>query len=141
MYGSDRGQIRDVFFRAWRRYREGLPVEGAERLIVAAALRHPEYHALLVQPADYQDRDYLPEMGTTNPFLHLSMHIAIEEQISIDQPRGIRAHYERIRSQLGDEHEAQHRMMDCLGEMIWQAQRAGTAPDEQQYLACLAACP
>ncbi len=85
----------------------------------------------------YQDKDYLPELGETNPFLHLMMHLTIEEQISIDQPPGIRAHFVRLTQKLESEHDAQHRMMECLSEMIWQAQHDRTQPDAALYFVCL----
>ena len=135
--GQDRGQTREVFFRAWRAHREGHPLEGVEKLIVQVVLRHPEYHALLEHPEPARERDYFPESGQTNPFLHLGMHIAIEEQLSIDQPRGIRGYYQKILMRLPDEHAAQHHMMECLGEMLWQASRQATAPQETVYLDCL----
>ena len=135
--GQDRGQTREVFFRAWRAHREGQPLEGVEKLIVQVVLRHPEYHALLEHPEPARERDYFPESGETNPFLHLGMHIAIEEQLSIDQPRGIRGYYQKILMRLPDEHAAQHHMMECLGEMLWQASRQATAPQESVYLDCL----
>ncbi|MEQ1630253.1 MAG: DUF1841 family protein, partial [Gallionella sp.] len=85
------------------------------------------------------DKDYSPESGATNPFLHLMMHLTIEEQISIDQPPGIRAHFVRLTRKLESEHDAQHQMMECLSEMIWQAQRNRTQPDAAIYLNCLSA--
>ena len=99
--------------------------------------RHPEYHTVLENPQQHQERDYLPEHGAANPFLHLMMHLTIEEQISIDQPPGIRAHFARLTRMFESEHDAQHRMMECLGEMIWHAQRSGTQPDAAIYFACL----
>ena len=135
--GQDRGQTREVFFRAWRAHREGRPLEGAEKLIVQVVLRHPEYHALLEQSETTRERDFFPEAGETNPFLHLGMHIAIEEQLSIDQPRGIRGYYQKLLGQYPDEHTVQHHMMECLGEMLWQASRQATAPQEAVYLDCL----
>lgn len=137
MYGTDRARLRDVFFQAWRRHRAGQPVGGIERMVVDVALRHPEYQRLLEDPAAHVDRDFDPAFGQTNPFLHLGMHIAIEEQLSIDQPRGVRAHYDRLRLRLADEHAAQHVMMECLGEMLWQAQSTGADPSEAVYLECL----
>lgn len=137
MFTHDRKNLREVFFHAWQRYRNGLPLEGVEQLIVAVAQRHPEYQPILDDSERFADRDYSPELGETNPFLHMSMHIAIAEQLSIDQPRGVRAHFRTILAQTGDEHETEHRMMECMGEMLWQAGRAGTAPDEKVYLDCL----
>lgn len=137
MYGTDRARLREVFFNAWRRHRAGQPLEGIERLVIEVARRHPEYQRLLEDPDAQTDRDYNPALGETNPFLHLGMHIAIEEQLSIDQPRGVREHYERLKLRLADEHAAQHVMMECLSEMLWQAQRDNTAPDVSRYLECL----
>ena len=137
MYGTDRARLRDVFFQAWRRHCTGQPLEGIERLVIAVAQHHPEYQSLLDNPDAQIDRDYDPALGETNPFLHLGMHIAIEEQLSIDQPRGVRAHYDRLRLRLADEHAAQHVMMECLAEMLWQAQRTGADPNEAVYLECL----
>ena len=136
LLSRDRHQTREVFFRAWAKHCENLPLEGVEPLIVAVALRHPEYHALLGDPTRAEDRDYLPE--TANPFLHMAMHIAIEEQLALDQPRGIRAQYQRLRARMADEHAVQHRIMECLGEWLWRAGRDGTAPSETDYLSCLA---
>lgn len=142
MFAADnRESLRAVFFCAWQRHRQGQPLEGIEHLVVEVALRHPEYHAVLENPASYSDRDYLPEMGQTNPFLHMAMHIAIEEQLALDQPAGVRSHYQRLLKRLPHEHAAQHHMMECLGEMLWQAARNAGAPQESVYLDCLARLP
>ncbi len=135
--GQDRGQTREVFFRAWRAHREGRPLEGVEKLIVQVLLRHPEYHSTLEQSEATREREYFPETGETNPFLHLGMHIAIEEQLSIDQPLGIRERYQELLRRYPDEHTVQHHMMECLGEMLWQASRRNSAPQESLYLDCL----
>lgn len=137
LYGQDRMGVREVFFRAWQDYREEKPLEGIAKIIVAVALRHPEYHASLENPEQFQDRDYLPDQGETNPFLHMGMHITLEEQISTDRPAGIRQLYREKVQLIGDEHEVQHLMMDCLGETLWQAQSQNRQPDEQSYLQCL----
>jgi hypothetical protein len=100
-------------------------------------LLHPEYHAILEQPDRHADRDYLPEAGHLNPFLHLSLHLAVAEQLSIDQPAGIAERYRSLVRHTGSDHAALHAVMECLGEVIWQAQRAGTTPDERLYMDCL----
>ena len=92
---------------------------------------------MLDQPERYRDRDWPPEMGETNPFLHLSMHLAISEQLSIDQPPGIKAAYQRLCLRQGDAHRAQHAVMDCLAEMIWRSQRDGVPPDGAAYVRCV----
>ena len=98
---------------------------------------HPEYHADLADPAAAQAAVYDVEAGRTNPFLHLSMHVSIDEQIGIDQPRGIKQAVELLAARLGSVHEAQHAVMECLGEMIWASQRSGLPPDGEKYLACV----
>jgi hypothetical protein len=137
LYGNDRRQLREVMFKAWRKQAHGEPLEGIEQLIVAVARRHPEYHAILENEDANADRDYNPDSGEHNPFLHLAFHMAIEEQLAVNQPPGLRDHYQRLCIRQGDEHEAQHRVMECLAEMIWQAGRGGTAPDPKIYLDCL----
>lgn len=137
MFNPSRDQVRQFFFTVWAKYQAGQPLAGAEQPALDVVLAHPEYHALLDQPGRYQDRDYLPESGETNPFLHLSMHLAIAEQLSVDQPSGIRERYERLLKRAGNAMDAQHDVMDCLGEMIWQVQRHQTAFDSPAYLNCL----
>jgi hypothetical protein len=137
MFNPTRDEVRQFFFAAWRKYREGAPLEGLETVAVEIALLHPEYHHVLDDPARFLDRDYTPEAGQTNPFLHMSMHMAVAEQVSIDQPAGIRAEFERIAAARGDRHDALHAVLDCLGEVVWQAQRDRTAPDGEAYLECL----
>ena len=137
LYGQDRRELRQIYFRAWRKHSTGELLEGAEALIVAVALRHPEYQALLASPESGEERDWHPALGEANPFLHMGLHIAIEEQLALDRPPGIRLHFARLCRQCGDEHAAQHWMMECLGKMLWQAGRDGTPPDTQIYLQCL----
>jgi len=92
---------------------------------------------MLEAPERHVDRDYRPEEGDINPFLHLSLHLAVAEQLAIDQPPGIVAQYERLRAARGDDHAALHAIVECLGEVVWQAQRLGTPPDAALYLSCL----
>lgn len=137
MFNPSRDQVRQFFFGVWAKYRAGESLAGAELPALDAVLAHPEYHVILDQPERYQERDYLPESGEINPFLHLSMHLAIAEQLSVDQPPGIRDRYQRLLRQHGDAMTAQHAIMDCLAEMIWQVQRHQTAFDSASYLHCL----
>jgi hypothetical protein len=137
MFSPSRDQARRFFFDTWQHYREGQPLEPLGRSALAVILLHPEYHRLLDQPERYLERDYAPEGGDLNPFLHLSLHLAVSEQLSIDQPRGIRAEFERVRAALGDEHEALHAVLECLGQTLWESQRNGAPPDQHTYLECL----
>ncbi|MCU0803669.1 MAG: DUF1841 family protein [Burkholderiales bacterium] len=137
MFNPSREQVRQFFFDAWRKYRARQPLEGLETVAVEIALLHAEYHPLLDDPARSLDADYTPEQGAMNPFLHMSLHMAIEEQLSIDQPPGIRAEFERVLASRGDRHAALHAVLDCLGEVVWRAQRERAAPDAVAYLECL----
>jgi hypothetical protein len=138
MFSPSRDQARRFLFDTWRKQREGTPLTDLERMALAVILLHPEYHAQLDAPEQFLERDYLPENGEINPFLHLSMHLAIREQLSIDQPRGVNAQYRRLLEKTGSEHDAEHALLECLGEMLWQAQRRRSAPDPAIYLDCLA---
>ena len=98
---------------------------------------HPEYHALLADPQGALEKEYTPERGETNPFLHLSMHLSISEQIAINQPPGIRDIAEKLSQKLGSMHEAQHRIMECLGQVMWEAQREGKPLNPDNYIEAL----
>jgi hypothetical protein len=137
VFNPTRDQARLFLFDTWAKYRGQRPLTALEAMALDVLLLHPEYHAVLDDRERYLDRDWTPEGGETNPFLHLSMHLAIDEQLSIDQPPGIRNAHERLAQKLGSGHEARHAVMDCLAEMIWQAQRNGAAFDNAAYLDCL----
>jgi Domain of unknown function (DUF1841) len=134
-------EVRRFFSETWRKHRESQILTPLEAMALDWIMEHPEYHDVLTE-AEAASFEYRVEDGHTNPFLHLSMHLAIAEQLSIDQPPGIRAAYERLVQRRGDAHAAAHDVMECLGEIVWAAQRGGSAlpPDEMsaQYLDCLA---
>jgi len=135
-FTNDRNQLRQVFFQAWEKARAGTALEPMEQIIANVIDLHPEYHSFFENPINLE-KDFMPEAGQTNPFLHISMHLSIHEQIVVDQPRGLKDEYEKLMNLIKDPHEVEHRMMDCLGEMIWKAQRENRAPDENDYLGCL----
>ena len=137
MFAPTRDEARRFFVDAWAKYRDGAPLAGLEKTAVALIALHPEYHALLEQPDRHLEREFAPEGGAVNPFLHLSLHLAVAEQLAIDQPPGVRAHFERLRTSRGDEHAALHAVLECLGETLWQAQRLRAGPDERVYIDCL----
>ena len=134
MFNPSRAEVREMFFGAWRKYRAGAPLAGIESLALEVILQHPEYHAVLEAPARHRDRDYTDE---TNPFLHMSLHLALEEQISIDQPPGVAHRFRALCSRLDSRHEALHQALECLAETLWRAQRDGVPPDAAAYLSCL----
>jgi hypothetical protein len=136
MFNPTREDVREMFFSAWRKYRAGQPVAGIEALALEVILLHPEYHEALGQPDRTRDKDYLDE---SNPFLHMSLHVALEEQLSIDQPPGIAARFQALLARFQDRHEALHQALECLAETVWRAQRESAPPDAAAYLDCLAA--
>lgn len=137
MYSSNRSDTRQPFFDAWQKMQAGLPMTALETIIADVIRLHPEYHPLLSDGGRSLDKDWLPEGGETNPFLHMGMHIAVREQLSIDRPAGIKAAHAALLAHTRDAHAAEHAMLECLGETLWRAQRDNRLPDEQAYLACI----
>jgi hypothetical protein len=137
MFSPSRDEARRFFFDTWSKYGRGEALSGLEPLALQVILLHPEYHAVLADAERSLDMEFTPEHGGMNPFLHLALHLAVEEQLSIDQPPGIRAQYDTLARKTGSEHDAKHGVLECLGETIWKAQRTGAPPDEQAYLECL----
>ena len=138
MFNPSWDEARRFFIDVWNKIQAGAPLAGLEQTAAGVIVDHPEYHRTLSDPEHAIDRDYVPEQGEVNPFLHLSLHLAIEEQLSIDQPPGIRAAFERLARRSGSPHDARHAILECLAETIWQAQRTGAPPDAAGYLQCIA---
>lgn len=134
LFGNDRNEMRRFFCESWRKAQAGLPLEPLEHLIASIIRQHPEYQSLLTAAEAALGREYLPEFGATNPFLHMGMHIAIQEQLSTRRPPGINEVYAALCRRLGDSHTAEHQMMEALGTTLWEAQRNNTLPDENRYL-------
>jgi len=130
---DDRNASRQFFLQVWEKYRQGRVLEPLEELVLGVILEHPEYHDYL-ENEELLMREFLPESGETNPFLHMGMHIAIREQVSTDRPAGIRQVHQKLSTKLGSSLEAEHLMLECLGETLWEAQRQRTLPDEARYL-------
>lgn len=132
MFNPSREQVRQFFIEAWQKYRHKQLLSPIESMAVNLVQQHPEYHQLLEDP-EAVEHDFSVEQGQTNPFLHLSMHLAIQEQLSIDQPPGIKPAYDRLVATL-EPHEATHRIMEALGEVIWEAQRLNKPLDNERYI-------
>ena len=136
MFGQDREQLRRFFATSWQRRLDGETLQPLEQLVAQIVEQHPEYHSYL--DGDEQlKRDFTPEQGETNPWLHMGMHISLGEQLGADRPSGIRNLYQQISAKIGDTHAAEHAMMECLGLVLWEAQRGNRQPDETAYLECL----
>lgn len=137
MFNPSQHEVRRFFCEAWRKQREGVPLVPMEALAADWIAEHPEYHADLADAEAAVAASYTVEEGRTNPFLHLAMHLSITEQLSVDQPPGIRQAYELLAARRGSAHAAQHALMDCLGEMLWASQRSGLPPDGAAYIDCV----
>lgn len=137
MFSPSQADVRRFFCAVQAKSSSGAPMETLEMLASQWLAEHPEYHAELADVDAALNKRYEGTDGQTNPFLHLSMHLSISEQCSIDQPRGIRQAVELLAARRGSVHEAQHEAMECLGSMLWGSQRSGQPPDGQQYVECV----
>jgi Domain of unknown function (DUF1841) len=137
LFKPSRDEVRDFFFDAWAKFKLQQTLTDLEKIALGIMHMHPEYHAILDAPAQFKHQEYFPEFGETNPFLHMSLHLSILEQISINQPTGIAGIYNQLKMKLADEHDAQHQILECLGEAIWLAQRNNTALDGNYYVQLL----
>jgi hypothetical protein len=132
IFGQDRNELRQMYADAWHKRRYGQPASPLEALIADVIEIHPEYHADVT--SEDLDRDYLPDGGKTNPFLHMGLHLAIREQVATDRPAGIAAIHRELSARIGDPHESEHAMIEALAETLWEAQSRNLPPDEQEYL-------
>ncbi|MEN9314760.1 MAG: hypothetical protein RIS35_1153 [Pseudomonadota bacterium] len=137
IFNPSQADVRRFFCETWSKRCTGLPLTPLETIAADWIAEHPEYHPDLADLENALAADYGIERGRTNPFMHLSMHLAIAEQLSIDQPPGIRAASETLSRRLGSPHEAAHQIMECLGETVWKAQRDRAMPDGAAYLECI----
>ena len=137
MFVGNRNEARDYFFHVWEKLNKQLPLEPLETIISNIILEHPEYHSFLDNKETSAQHDFTPEQNQTNPFLHMGMHIALKEQVSLDRPNGIKQVFNSLLAKSVSEHDAEHKMMECLGQSLWEAQRNQTLPDEAIYLECL----
>lgn len=134
MFNPGRDDVRRFFCEAWSRHLGGLPLTPLQAIAVEWVGRHPEYHPLLVDEAAALAAEFPPESGRENPFLHLSLHLSLVEQLQIDQPPGIRSAWQALVQRIGDEHAAAHRAIDALAETLWEAQRDRSPPSNDRYL-------
>ena len=137
MFAPTQQDVREFFCATQQKLRDQEPLTPLEALAADWIAEHPEYAADLADVEVARTASYPVEGGRTNPFLHLSMHLSISEQVSIDQPHGIKQAFELLSRRLGSAHAAQHEVMECLGEMVWESQRSGRPPDGERYIACV----
>jgi Domain of unknown function (DUF1841) len=137
MFTPSQHDVRLFFCETHRKQRVAEVLTPIEAIAADWIAQHPEYHVDLADPDTALAASYAVEDGRSNPFLHLSMHLSISEQLSVDQPRGIKQAFELLAARLGSAHAAQHQVMECLGEMLWASQRIGLPPDGEAYVACV----
>lgn len=133
LYTQNRTEQRKFLAEAWQKFLDKKILDPLEDQLTRVIEIHPEYHTLIQNI----ESDYFPEQGEVNPFLHINLHLSLREQLSINQPHGIKEIYQKILNKCGDTHEAEHQMMDCIAEMIFSAQKNNTAMDHQAYTRCL----
>ena len=131
IFGQDRDALRRMYAEAWQKHSEGQPLSDLEAQIATVIGEHPEYQDAVT--GDLQ-QEFSVDGGETNPFLHMGLHLSIREQVGTDRPAGIRQVFGQLAAKSGDPHAAEHRMIDCLAETLWQAQRDRQEPNEQEYL-------
>ena len=132
IFGQDRNELRQMYADAWRKRCDRQPMAPLEIQIADVIEMHPEYHGDVT--GDNLDRDYTPDGGQTNPFLHMGLHLGIREQVATDRPAGISAIHKAVSAKHGDIHAAEHAMIECLAETLWEAQGSNQPPDEAKYL-------
>ena len=132
IFGQDRNELRQMYADAWRKRCERQPMAPLEIQIADVIEMHPEYHGDLT--GEDLDRDYTPDGGQTNPFLHMGLHLGIREQVATNRPAGMSTIHKAVSAKLGDRHAAEHAMIECLAETLWEAQSSNQPPDEAKYL-------
>lgn len=137
-YGDTIQETRQMFFISWEKYQQKQVLLPLENEIVQVILAHPEYHKILENSQTVQQQTYFPELGETNPFLHMGLHLGIREQIATDRPLGINAIYHQLIKKYADLLKVEHLMMDQLAECLWHSQKNNLPPDEHVYLHTLA---
>ncbi len=134
VFDNDRESLRRMYVDAWKRDRDGLPLEPLQAAIVDVVREHPEYHTMLEEQGPDLERNWTPDDGATNPFLHMGMHLAIREQVATNRPPGIAVMHRQLADKFNGAHEAEHQMMESLGAVLWNAQRQGVLPDDEDYM-------
>ena len=132
IFGQDRHELRKTYADAWQKYCDKQPMSPLEAQIAAVISEHPEYQDTVASTE--LDRDFTPEGGESNPFLHMGLHLGLREQVAINRPTGITEIFDSLAAKARSVHEAEHQMIECLAEVLWEAQSQNRAPDDRQYL-------
>jgi hypothetical protein len=135
IFSQDRKELRRIYVDAWRKAQSGEVLSPLEAQIARIIEDHPEYQDAM--NAESLTESFSPGAGETNPFLHMGLHLAVRDQVSTDRPAGITTIFHKLTDKYSDSHETEHRMLDCLAETLWEAQKQNAVPDERKYLARL----
>jgi len=133
VFSQDRKKQRKFLADTWQKYTKNKPLEPLEKQLVSIIEIHPEYHNLIGNI----DSEYFPEQGKVNPFLHIYLHLALRDHLSINMPKGIKEVHQKLINQHKDSHVVEHLMMECIAEMIYISQKNNTALDHENYLNCI----
>ena len=133
MFSQDRKKQREFLAKSWQKYTSNKPLEPLEEQLVSIIEIHPEYHDLIGNI----ESEYFPEQGEVNPFLHINLHLALRDQLSLNQPKGVKEVHQKLINHYKDSHEVEHLMMECIAEMIYISQKNNTTMDQESYLNCI----
>ena len=133
MFFQDRKSQREFLAKSWQKYTSNIPLEPLEEQLVSIIEIHPEYQDLITNI----DSEYFPEQGEINPFLHINLHLALKDQLSLNEPNGVREVHQKLIYHFKDQHVVEHLMMECIAEMIYLSQKNNTAMDQESYLNCI----
>ena len=133
MFFQDRKSQREFLAKSWQKYTSNIPLEPLEEQLVSIIEIHPEYQDLITNI----DSEYFPEQGEINPFLHINLHLALKDQLSFNEPNGVREVHQKLIYHFKDQHVVEHLMMECIAEMIYLSQKNNTAMDQESYLNCI----
>lgn len=140
MLNYERDSLRNQYYSAWENYQKKAILDPMETKIIEVIEQHPEYKKIFRKKDKYLDKDFNTSLGEVNPFMHLSLHLALREQLSTERPQGINQIHQALSLKLADPHEAEHKMMDIIANIMWQAQQNNTLPNEAEYLSQLKQC-
>ena len=133
MFFQDRKSQREFLAKSWQKYTSNIPLEPLEEQLASIIEIHPEYQDLITNI----DSEYFPEQGEINPFLHINLHLALKDQLSLNEPNGVREVHQKLIDHFKDQHVVEHLMMECIAEMIYLSQKNDTAMDQESYLNCI----
>ena len=135
MFSQDRKKQRKFVAKSWQKYTSNIPLEPLEEQLASIIEIHPEYQDLISNI----DSEYFPEQGEINPFLHINLHLALKDQLSLNEPNGVRELHQKLIYHFKDQHVVEHLMMECIAEMIYSSQKNNTPMDQESYLNCITA--